>query len=211
MSQYGVDSTIAALINIATPRTHDFLRPHASQTFLRLCQITNSILSLHRKHLNGRMHILISLLQILLNSLFSLHRNSNPTPSQKPPAWISTRLSVLEESHGIAYSRILLTLTQPTVSSTMVRHQSNTNPFLTDETRKARQYTAKFVPYIVAHFCSLHLVGRMSPEIRKAILPGIWACVEAVPREGLRGMNASMSKDERAIWASLWTEWSRLH
>jgi len=100
---------------------------------------------------------------------------------------------------------------QPSVSSTAGLVRSRGNPLLTDETRKARQYAARYIPYVIMHFCGLHLVGRMTLEIRQALLPGIWACIEAVPREGLRGMNASMGRDERAVWANIWAEWCQVH
>jgi nucleolar pre-ribosomal-associated protein 2 len=166
---------------------------------------------LHRKHLGGRMHILIPLLQSLLTCLFTLHPQSRPPVSQKPPVWLTAHNSILLETHAIAYTRILLTLTNPSVSSTSNLSRHRGNDLLTDETRKARQYAAKYIPYLLMHFCSLHLVGRMTLEIRKGLLPGIWACIELIPREALRGMNSGMGRDERAVWANLWSEWSRTH
>lgn len=157
------------------------------------------------------MHLLVPLLQVLLTCLFTLHKTSRPAISQQPPIWLQSRNHGLEASHAVACSRVLLTFTEPTVSSTSTRSRFSNNAVLTDENRKSRQYAAKFVPYVLSHFCSLHLFGRMSPEVRKAILPGIWACIGAMPREGLKGMNALLSRDERAIWASLWSEWSTTH
>jgi nucleolar pre-ribosomal-associated protein 2 len=194
---------------ILAPTGYFFLHEHASQVYLRLCQITNAIISLHRKNIGGRMHLLVPLLQTLMNSLFLLHTNSKPAAYQKSTSWLHSRNHVLDATHATAFSRILLTLTQPTVSSSSSHYRSHNNPLLTDETRKARQYAAQYVPYILAHFCGLHLIGRLSPEVRKATMPGIFACIEAVPREGLRGMNAGMGKEDRAIWNTLWADWSR--
>lgn len=157
------------------------------------------------------MHIFIPLLQILLTCLFTLHPRSRPPISQKPPIWIPSHNSIFSETHSIAYSRILLTFTNPSVSSISNSARQGGNSLLTDETRKARQYAARYIPYLLMHFCSLHLVGRMTSEIRKGLLPGIWACIELVPREALRGMNSGMGRDERAVWASLWAEWCRTH
>jgi Urb2/Npa2 family len=166
---------------------------------------------LHRKHISGRMHLLIPVLQILLTCLFTLHPQSRATVVQTPPSWLSKYTSLLSAPHATAYARILLTLAQPTVSSTSTASRNRANPFLIDETRKARQYAAQYVPYILMHFCSMQLAGRMTPEVRKALLPGIWACIEIVPREKLRGMSATMGRDDRAVWTSLWSEWCRIH
>ncbi|KAF2665228.1 hypothetical protein BT63DRAFT_87966 [Microthyrium microscopicum] len=209
VSQFGVESVISALIQLATPGTQHFLRPHAARVHRLLSQITSTIVSLHRKHIGGRMHLLVPLLQALLNCLFSTHVGSTPARNQRAPSWIHSRQSGLDSSHGTDYAKVLLTLTEPTVSSAMSMYRSRNNPMLTDEIRKARKYAAQYVPYVLAHFCGLHLNGSLTPEIRKSLMPGIWACVQAVPREGLKGMNAGMRPDERAIWSSLWAEYNR--
>jgi nucleolar pre-ribosomal-associated protein 2 len=209
VSQYGVETVFDALGVISAPGSHQYLQGHAPKVYLRLCQITNAILSFHRKNISGRMHLLVPFIQTLMNPLFIMHANSKPAVFQKSPSWLSNRIHDLDATHATAFSRIILTLTQPTVSSSLTHYRSYNNPLLIDETRRARQYAAQFVPYILAHFCGLHLIGRLSPEIRKALLPGIWACIEAVPREGLRGMNAGMGREDRAIWSALWAEWSR--
>lgn len=208
VTQYGVETVFDSLGLLSATSGYAFLQKHASQVLLRIYQIINTILLLHRKNMNGRMHLLIPCIQTLMNSLFVLHANSKPAQFQKVPFWMNGRNNAVDAIHATAFSRILLTLTQPTVSSSTT-HCRTSNPLLTDETRKARQYAARHVPYIIAHFCSLHLIGKLAPNVRKVLLPGIYACIEAVPREGLRGMNAGMGKEDRAIWSALWSEWSR--
>jgi nucleolar pre-ribosomal-associated protein 2 len=211
VSQFGVDSVISALTAVASSTKLRDLREVGPLLYTKLCHITNFLLVLHRKYLGGRMHLFMPLLQILLTCLFTLHSDTKPSTVQKPPSWLSPHSSLLSGPHATLYSRILFSFSQPTVSSTSSSSHHRGNPLLTDETRKARQYAAQYVPYLLMHFCSLHLLGRMSAEVRKAVLPGIWACIEIVPRELLRGMNASMGRDERAVWASLWGEWCRVH
>jgi nucleolar pre-ribosomal-associated protein 2 len=211
VSQFGVESVLAGLVILGASTRHTFLEPAAPVLYLKLCRIVNSILLLHRKTLGGRMHILVPVLETLLNCLFTIHPNSKPPKSQKCPTWIQQSKSKMSEPQAVAYSRILLTWTQPTMASVTSGGRSAKNSLLTDETRKARDYVAQYAPYVLMHFCSLHLVGNMAPEVRKAVLPGIWACIEVIPRERLRGMNASMGRDERAIWSSLWAEWRRVH
>jgi nucleolar pre-ribosomal-associated protein 2 len=211
VSQYGVDSVLAAITTITSSKTLANISESASTLYLKLCQISNTLLVQYRKQIGGRMHLLIPLLQILLTCLFTLHTQSRPTTIQKPPKWLSSYNPALSATHATAYSRILLTLTHPSVSSTTSIPKSHVNSLLTDQTRKARVYAAKYVPYVLMHFCSLQLVGRMTPEIRKALLPGIWSCIEILPREALHGMNAGMGRDDRAVWSNLWAEYCRIH
>jgi nucleolar pre-ribosomal-associated protein 2 len=215
VSQFAVECVLDAILSLMTPGSHKFLLSEAARVYLRLCQITNLLLVLHRKNFGGRMHLLVPVLQSLANPLFQPDGTGSASRCQKPPSWLSTRKPVLGQAHATAYSRILHTLAEPTASSTRAHHHraadSTRNPWLTDETRKAREYAARYIPYVLAHLCAMHLVGHIPPELRRAVLPGVWVCVEAVPREGLRGMNASLGRDDRAIWASLWAEWSRTH
>src|SRR5450756_2570022 len=104
VTQFAVECVLDAVLSLMTPGSYLFLQPQAARVFLRLCQITNLLLVLHRKHFGGRMHLLVPVLQCLANPLFILDSNSNPTRSQKPPSWLPTRKSVLDASHATAYS-----------------------------------------------------------------------------------------------------------
>jgi nucleolar pre-ribosomal-associated protein 2 len=211
VSQFGIESILAALTTLASPKSPGLPQAHGPSIYASLCQTTNILLSLHRKHIGERFHLLIPLLQNLLSSLFILHSYTNPLPSQSPPPWLGTHSHPLSGWHAIAYTRILLTLTQPTVSSATTQHSRKANNFLVDETRKARQYAGKYVPYVLMHYCNLLLVGRLTTDVRKSLLTGIWACIDIVPKEGLRAMNAGMGRDERSIWATVWSDWNQIH
>jgi nucleolar pre-ribosomal-associated protein 2 len=207
VSQYGVDSVLAALTFITSVKRFENIHSVAPALYLKLCQILNRLLTLHRKHLGGRMHLLVPVLQRLLTCLFTLHPNSKAPPSLTPPGWLPAQQSTLSAPHANAYARLLTMWVQPSVASIGSSRSSR----LTDETRRARQYATEYVPYVLMHYSSAQLVGRLTPEIRDAVLPGIWACIAAVSREGLRGMNASMGANERAIWANMWADWNRAH
>jgi nucleolar pre-ribosomal-associated protein 2 len=212
VSQFGIDSVISGLVSIASHKSPYLSPDQAPDIYLNLCQTANILLSLYRKQIGGRFHLLVPLLQALLTCLFKPHADTKPPSAQQIPAWLRNPhkgYHPLESKHGIAYSRILSTLTQPTVSSTQAHYRSRGNPLLTDETRKARKYAAQFVPYVLMHYCALQLTGRLSSDIRKELLPSIWACIEAVPREALNGMNAGLRTDEKAVWAAVWSEWQR--
>jgi nucleolar pre-ribosomal-associated protein 2 len=209
VSQFGIEKLLSSIMSISSIGSKDLPRAYGPSIYRRLCQTTNTLIALHRKHLGGRFHVLVPLLQALLTCLFVPHSRVKSLGSKSTPPWLSQQSGVLDAEHAIAYTRILGSLTQPTVSSTASHPRPSINPMLIDETRKARQYAAQFVPYILLHFCSMQLVGKMNTEVRGGLMPGIWACIEAVPREALRGMNSGMGRDEREIWSALWAEWVR--
>jgi hypothetical protein len=153
------------------------------------------------------MQLLVPLMEKLLSCLVVLNTKSNPTKQQRPSAWLASSNGMLDLEHATAYARILYTLSRPTVSSVTKR---NAKPsVLTDETRKAREHAASFVPYLLVHYCGLQLVGSIPPAARKTLLLALFSCIEIVPHEKLVGMSASMGLDEREIWRSLWTEWRK--
>ena len=174
--------------------------------YLRLCQTINSVISLHRKNLGGRFHILLPLLQRLLACLFVPHGHN--ALSFTRPAWLPPRNSPLTAEHATALTRILTTLCSPTVSSTS-SHRRGVAADLVDETKKARDYAGQYMPQLLTYYCSLQLSGKLSTEAKDALRPGLWAMMDVVDMNAMRAMNAAMGKDERALWGSLYGEWKR--
>jgi nucleolar pre-ribosomal-associated protein 2 len=156
------------------------------------------------------MQLLMPILEILMSGLLIPHPKSNANKIQRPSPWLSFPEGILDATHATALSRILQTFCRPSVSS-VARPSARLSSLLTDETRKVRKYTAKYIPYILMHYCGLLLVGKFSQEVRKALVPGIWACIEIVPHEKLQAMHASMGRDEREVWRSIWAEFQRTH
>src|ERR1700712_4069548 len=210
ISQFGIEKLVSTFTSIASTGSKGLPRSYSSSIYLRLCHTANTLIDRHRKQLGGRFHILVPLLQSLLTCLFVPHTRAKLSASKTPAAWLFSQPGVLTGEHGTAYTRILTTLTQPTVTSAAgarTTFLSNKTPDLVDQTRMARQYAAQFVPYVLLQFCSMQLVGRLDNEVNQALKPGLWACIDAVPREALRGMSSGMGRDDREIWSALWADW----
>lgn len=150
------------------------------------------------------MHLLIVLLQNLMTCLFTPHRYQ--TNSTRPP-WLPST-TALDPEATTAYTRVLTTLCSPTVSST-TRHSSTS---LIDETKKAKQYAGQYVSYLLLHYCTLQLQMQMGggPTVGEKLKQGLWAVMEVVDVEAMRGMNAGMGRAERVVWGGLWGEWQRV-
>jgi len=213
VSQYGVDTLVSSLTALSSPKAQHLPKEHAPFIYLRLCQTTRNIIQLHRKNLGGRMHLLIPLLQNLMTCLFTPHRYQGPRSAASLPWWLDNSPAKLDGTHATAYSRLLSTLCSPTPSSTSSfrrRVTGNADLTLTDETRVAREYAGQYVPYLLMHYCSLQLSGRLGEGIGEKLRPGVWDMMAVVGIEGMRGLNAGLGRDERAIWGVVYQEWVRV-
>lgn len=194
------------LVEILSPRSILNATEHGGLIYLRLCQTTNYVISLHRKNLGGRFHTLLLLLQKLLACLFVPHAHN--ALSFTRPTWLPPRNSPLTTEHATAFTRILTTLCSPTVSSAST-HRRRAVADLVDETKKARTNAGQYVPQLLTYYCCLQLSGKLSAQVKDALRPGLWAMMDVVDMNTMRAMNASMGKDERALWGSLYGEWKK--
>ncbi|TLD29482.1 Nucleolar 27S pre-rRNA processing Urb2/Npa2 [Venturia nashicola] len=207
VNQHGIDTLLGALATLASSRAGYLPKEHAPFIYLRLCQTATNIVLLHRKHLGGRMHLLVPLLQNLLTCLFKPHRHQGPRSVASLPSWLFNTPSPLDKTHSKAYTRLLSTLCSPTASSTS-QHRKNAE--LTDTNKQAREYAGSYVPYVLMHYCSLQLGASVDSEVREGLKAGIWEMMGVVGIEGMRGMNVGMGRDERAIWEVVYHEWLRV-
>lgn len=207
INQHGIDTLVGALATLASLRARHLPTQHAPFIYLQLCQTATNIVLLHRKHLGGRMHLLVPLLQNLLTCLFKPHRHQGPRSAASLPSWLFNSPSPLDNTHSKAYTRLLSTLCSPTASSTS---QHRRNAELTDTNKQAREYAGSYVPYVLMHYCSLQLSASMDPEVREGLKAGIWEMMGVVGIEGMRGMNVGMGRDQRAIWGVVYNEWLRV-
>ena len=193
-------------MEILSLRPHANAAEHGSLIYLRICHAANDVISLHRKKLGGRFHILLALLQKLLACLFIPHAHNSLSFAR--PAWLPPRSSSLTVEHATAFTRILTTLCSPTVSSAST-HRRGAAADLIDETKKARDYAGQYMPQLLTYFCSLQLSGKLSAEVKDTLRPGLWVVMDVVYLDTMRAMNAGMGRDERALWGSLYGEWKR--
>jgi hypothetical protein len=206
VTQFGVESMLAAMAMLGTSTRHEHENVYyEGDTYYWLCQICRTLADCQVKSLGGRMHLFVPVLQALLTCLFTPHPHSKPPRSLTPPTWVNPEEAWDEMAQG--YKRVLETWTNPTIfSSPAPMHHGRP---LVDESRRAREHVAEFVPHLLAHYCSLSLAGTLGWGAREDLMDGLFTCIDIVPRERLRAMNAGMGRDERAVWRSLWADWRR--
>ena len=127
---------------------------------------------------------------------------------RKPP-WLTHGAATFDAEEGAAFANLLTSLCEPTVSSVTTRKSQRGNTGLIDETRKARAYAGQYVQDVLMEFCRAQLNGRLRTEVRKRLMPGLYAVIGVASEDGLRAMNASMDPSTRALWKSLYDDWRR--
>lgn len=216
VNQWTIDSLLAQIAITTSSQGPILPNTAAPIIFERLCRILGVVLGRYRIRLGGRYHLLLPALYGLLHCLFAADQTSLTTPSQlsfysKLPPWIrssnSTKAAAtkLTRSSSTHLTRLLTTLCDPTPSS--VKHKAHNS--LTDETQKARRIAGEYMQYFVAEYAHCQLNGRIDVEAKEGLIPGLYAVLDVMGREVMRGMNSRMGASEKAIWKGLYGDWRR--
>lgn len=209
VNQYTIDTLLAHIAITASLQGPKILPTAAPIIFERLCHLLAIILARYRIRLGGRYHLLLPALSNLLHCLFASNPNSLTTQSQllfhsKLPPWIHSYPTKLSKDSATHLTRLLTSICDPTPSSVKMAHNS-----LTDETKKARSIAGQYMQYFIAEYAHCQLHGRIQGEAKAALMPGLYAVLDVMGREVMRGMNAKMDASQKAIWRGLYEDYGR--
>jgi hypothetical protein len=214
-NQYVVDDLLSALTLLTSPDAPEFETMPTngpSAIYQRLCSLTSVLLTRFRKRLGGRYHLLLPVLQGLLRCLF----RPIPTPasSKQPqihhhqPPWLTNSdTEPLTAKSATQYTRLLTSLCDPTASS--VKHSRSPSAGLTDDTKKAKSIAGQYMQYLVMEYARCQLQGQLLPEVKAALMPGLYTVLDVMSRDLMRGMNAAMDSSSRAIFKGLYEDYQR--
>ena len=216
---------------------------HGRTIYTHMCRITNLILarSSHRKRLRGRAQLLLPILRALLRCLFVSTSRGSHNQIQHPH-WLDASRRPLTAKQAMHFTRSLTTLFDPSVSSVATtssgrgktKNEAWAGP-LTDATRAARLQAGQlYGAPLLAELCDCLLKGTycdhgregsksrraveqgIRASVRDALMPGIWACLEVMPRgeDGSGGMlevlgRGMLGSSARAVLKGLLGEWRR--
>ena len=203
ISQWHIDSLLAAIAIVSTGLFGTTEEQSTGVAFMGLCRIFGMILVRHRVKLGGRYHLVVSALQGLLRCLFV------PYPTTRATSTASEHASALGEAHAAVYARLLTTICDPTVSA-VTRSGKASRRGLTDETQKARSIAGQHLQYVVMEYCNCQLMGRLQPEMKAALGPGLHAIFEVMSDEVMRTINEAMDSSSRSIFKALYEEYERV-
>lgn len=200
-----MDGIMTAISVEATALEKLIDKVEAGCTFTALCRIFETMLVMHRKNLGGRYHLILPSLQRLLQCLFFKYKDLDKSmyTLEEEMAYAG-----YGEAQATAYARLLTTICDPTVSA-VSRSRRTARQELNDATQKARSIAGQYLQYVVEEFCGCQLDGRLLPEMRVALNPGLWAIFDVMPQGVMRNLNASMDPSSRSVFKALYDEYRR--
>ncbi|KAL9632619.1 MAG: hypothetical protein Q9164_005205 [Protoblastenia rupestris] len=199
ISQWHIDNLLATITVVSPQLQAKKTERFSTMLFTGLCRLYLIILRTHRAKIGGRYHLVVPALQSLLRCLFIPYGRS---------ATDAEPTSAFTEQHAAEYSRILTALCDPTVSS-VTRSKKRSYSELNDETKKARSIAGQHLPYLIMEYCCCHLKGRLTPEMRMSLIPGLWAVLEVMSKDAMKTMNAAMDSSSRSVFKALYDDFRR--
>lgn len=226
INQSAVDEMLASISNISSSMFRIANLPLASGSaatvFDRLCGLLGVLLSRFRRRLQARYHLLLPALQNLLRCLYypgNVAVETGPTQSQQQlqflqtlPPWLLQSELPLPSTSVVRYTRLLTSICNPAASAvkmTSYPHSTNAAADLNDASKKARSIAGQYMQYLIMEFARNTLNGRIGPENRERLMPGLYAVLDCMPQELMRAMNSAMDPSSRAVFKGLYEDYVR--
>ncbi|KAJ6109308.1 hypothetical protein N7486_001542 [Penicillium sp. IBT 16267x] len=207
LAQCNIDAILAAIAASASKVGPHISPEYAPTIFTRLCRLMGIVLGLQRLKVGGRFHLVVPAMQRLLACLFARSRKRSRSAhfqtSLSQPFW----LAPLEASHTSSYTRLLTTLSDPTVSAVLRSQGGASRDALNDETKKAKRIAGQHLQYVVMEYAQCSLRGSLLPDVKAALMPGMYAALDVMSKESLRALNAGLDVSGRAIFKSLYDDY----
>ncbi|KAJ5658568.1 uncharacterized protein N7484_002217 [Penicillium longicatenatum] len=207
LAQCNIDAILAAIAASASKVGPHISPEYAPTIFTRLCRLMGIVLGLQRLKVGGRFHLVVPAMQRLLSCLFARSRKRSRSAhfqsSLSQPFW----LAPLEASHTSSYTRLLTTLSDPTTSAVLRPQAGASRDALNDETKKAKRIAGQHLQYVVMEYAQCSLRGSLLPDVKAALMPGMYAALDVMSKESLRALNAGLDVSGRAIFKSLYDDY----
>ncbi|KAJ5091526.1 hypothetical protein NUU61_006396 [Penicillium alfredii] len=207
LTQSNIDALLAAIAGTASKAGPHISPQYAPTIYTRLCRLMGVILGLQRLKIGGRFHLVVNAMQRLLGCLFARSRKRarsfRPQAVLSQPFWLAPLLA----SHASHYTRLLTSLCDPTVSAVMRPQSSAPRDALTDQTKKAKRIAGQYLQYIVMDYAQYSLRGSLTPDVKAAIMPGLYAALDVMSRDSMRALNAALDVSSRAVFKSLYDDY----
>lgn len=207
LSQCNIDAILAAIATSASKVGPHISPEYAPTIYTRLCRLMGTVLGLQRLKIGGRFHMVVNAMQRLLSCLFARSRKRSRSArfqsTLSQPFW----LAPLDATHTTYYTRLLTTLSDPTVSAVLRPQPNVTRESLVDETKKAKRIAGQYLQYVVMEYAQCSLRGALSPDVKASLMPGLYAALDVMSKESLRALNAALDVSGRAVFKSLYDDY----
>ncbi|KAK2744931.1 hypothetical protein FQN57_004060 [Myotisia sp. PD_48] len=211
VTQWHIDNLLANIAIVLSLSGPQIDPKFASTIYTRLCNLLGTVFGLYRQKLSGRFQLLLPIMQALLRCLFNQDQ-TRPSGNFKGrldfPPWMGRER--LQPEHSTQYSRLLGALCDPTVSSVQ-RNQGghHSTAQLHDNTKKVKSLAGQYLQYLIMEYTGCQLRGYMSPEMKTALMPGMYIILDVMSQSTMRAMNSALDSSGRAVFKSLYDNYIR--
>lgn len=209
ITQWNVDHILASVSITASPSGPHLSKQYAATIFTRLCRVLGILFGQYRKKLSGRFHLILPAMQRLLQCLFTPDTRSRMKSSLPPWAVVSCDEYFATTENAVQYTRLLTSLCDPTVSAVQTQKGGRPDSSLTDNTKKVKSLAGQHLQYLVMQYTVCQLHGKLTPDVKTALMPGFYAILDVMSRDTMRAMNASMDSSGRAVFKGLYDDYVR--
>ncbi|KAM5444443.1 hypothetical protein MaudCBS49596_008030 [Microsporum audouinii] len=210
VTQWNIDNLLANISLILSPSGPLIDIKFAGTIHSRLCKLLGTLFGLYRQKLSGRFHLVLPIMQALLRCLFTRNKKTSGSSGAglALPAWVIGSFG-LKAEHGTRFARLLSALCDPTVSSVQRHGGAHSRQALNDNTKKMRSLAGQYLQYLVMEYSSCQLKGHISPEMKAALMPGMYVVLDVMSQSTMRAMNAGMDSSSRAVFKTLYDDYIR--
>ncbi|KAG6142873.1 hypothetical protein E4U12_002651 [Claviceps purpurea] len=192
MSQWNIEVTLSTVSNLVCLENPGARVPSYSW----LCKLVEVIIKKHRIRLEGHFHLILSTMQILLQSLVTRH--SEPLSITKGAATSggAGAVTVPQEAHAHVYARLVTLICEPTAGAVS---RSQLHSSLDSATDAAKRSAGRHMYLLLVQYVKLQLEANVSTQVREALEPAMNSIFDITPPEGRKILNDVMDASGRAI------------
>ena len=182
----------------------------ASSLYEEFCGLLDIIFRLHLRKLQGRYHLVLPVLQVLLGRLFIRYerqQTSRKRATDRVRGWMFSR-QTLRRASAHAFSSLLYALCEPsTQAASGASHYST--PQLTPAKDKLRSIAGQHLSTLLITYSHCQLEGRLESEIKDSLMPGLYVVFSVTNKETLLALSAAMDNSSRSIFKNLYSDYRR--
>lgn len=78
---------------------------------------------------------------------------------------------------------------------------------MTDQTKKAKSIAGQYLQYLIMEYAQSSLRGSMTPDLKAAILPGLYTVMDVMSRDTMRALNSGLDASGRAVFKGLYDDY----
>lgn len=188
ISQWNVESVLSSIAGLMSQRSQK-----TAATFTSLCELVEVIIKKHRVRIEDHYHVLLVVLQSLLQNLILEQRERQPDDGLD------------QASMASAYGRLITLICEPTAGAVSRSHHSA----LDSAKDTAKRVAGRHMYLVLMQYVKLQLATQVSREVREALEPAVDSIFDITPSEGRKILNDAMDASGRAILRDMFKRYTK--